>query len=155
MDTLANWFNALCACHVWLIAGIVLCIMELATPGAFFLLSLGVGALLASAGAFVGAGLTVQIVLFCVGTIAAFVGARAAIHRESKAGPKVLTNVDALAGKPGLVTEAIPGGLGKGRVKIEGEEWPAVMADSGALGAGAHVVVEKVDGNTLVVRPGP
>lgn len=74
---------------------------------------------------------------------------RSRLHR-----PGLLTNTDALIGRVGYVSEAIPF-EGAGRVRLDGEEWrarcdPAVGA---RLDPGTRVRVTRVDGVTLGVLP--
>jgi membrane protein implicated in regulation of membrane protease activity len=61
------------------------------------------------------------------------------------------TNIYALKGKDGKVVKEIPAD-GKGYVKIGGEEWSAVSANGTKIAKEEKVVIEKVEGNKLIVK---
>ena len=64
------------------------------------------------------------------------------------------TNVDALPDSVGVVTEDIVPIQGKGQVKVKGLDWSAVSEhDDFVIPAGTPVVVVRVEGVRLVVRP--
>ena len=67
--------------------------------------------------------------------------------------PSVATNTDALIGQRGLVTQAVTAHQ-PGQVRVHSEVWRArpAAADAGALEPGTEVLVEGVDGVTLLVR---
>lgn len=137
---------------IWLIIGIVCVIIEIFDP-AFFFLALGVGAIvtsLLSLTPLVRDSLIGQLLFFAVLSFVTFLLMR-------KLGKKVLsdsgeeTNVYALKGKTGLVTQKIPS-KGRGRVKIGGEEWSAICEDESEIEVGSHIVVLGVEGNKLIVK---
>lgn len=61
------------------------------------------------------------------------------------------TNSDRLIGMIATVIEAIPCD-GKGKVKIEFQEWSAISATHSLIEAGTQVVVKEIRGNKLVVE---
>ena len=64
------------------------------------------------------------------------------------------TNVDAIPGKIGLVTETIRPIEGEGQVKLEGQIWSAKPEDeTTVIEAGTTVTVLSVEGVKLIVRP--
>ena len=67
--------------------------------------------------------------------------------------PGVHTNTDALIGQRALVTQAITAHQ-PGQVRVHDEVWRArpTAGEAGALEAGTEVIVEGVDGVTLLVR---
>ena len=77
--------------------------------------------------------------------------------RSKMTGPNRATNVDAVIGKRGMVTEPIAP-HGAGMVKVGDELWRAELAEKGdgvaAIPPGATVVVDSVEGVTLRVRTG-
>lgn len=138
--------------HVWIVLGIIFVIVEIFDP-AFFFIALGLGAIitgLLSLISFIDASIPLQIIIFAVLSFVCFLFTR-------KLGKKVLkdtggeTNVFALKGKTGFITESVPE-EGKGRVKIGGEEWVAVSEEGEPLDKDTKVVVLNIDGNKLVVR---
>lgn len=139
------------AWHLWVIAGILLVVAEMFTPG-FVAAAFAVGALAAAVPAFLGAGPTWQIAAFAAGTLAAFVGARPFVLRHlSPRGDGYASNVDGLIGRDGTVVEVPPGPAPAARVLVSGEDWRAVSASGAPLKNGERVTVVGVDGNKLVV----
>jgi membrane protein implicated in regulation of membrane protease activity len=67
--------------------------------------------------------------------------------------PGLPTNTDALIGQRALVTQALSP-LQPGQVRLHSEVWRARPAadEAGTLEAGTEVMVEGVDGVTLLVR---
>jgi membrane protein implicated in regulation of membrane protease activity len=67
--------------------------------------------------------------------------------------PGIPTNTDALIGQRGLVTQAVSAHQ-PGQVRVHSEVWRArpAAADSGVFEPGTEVLVEGVDGVTLLVR---
>jgi membrane protein implicated in regulation of membrane protease activity len=142
----------LSAWHLWVVIAIVLLIVEVFTPG-FLLASFGIGCIGAALAAGYGFGLKMQVFGFIVGTLIAFFGVRPfALRYGYKTSAGVKTNVEALIGKEGRVTEAIRTDTGSGRVQVGGDDWRAVMLEGGAAEAGTRVVVVRVEGATVVVK---
>src|SRR6266568_153906 len=137
--------------QVWLVAALLLFVAEMAAPG-FWLLSVAVGCLAAGLVSLVAPGVLVPVLSFAAGTLLSLVGIRPFLlrylHPRSSG---IRTNVDALAGKLGIVSERIDPGTGKGRVQVEGEDWRAASIMDTALEPGTRVMVVRVEGATLYV----
>lgn len=77
--------------------------------------------------------------------------------RSRLTGPNRATNIDAIIGKRGLVTEPIAP-HGAGMIRVGDELWRAMLVDgadsAAAIPPGATVVVDSVEGVTLKVRSG-
>lgn len=132
----------------WLIGSVVLVIVEILTPGAFFFACLGIGALAAGIIAYFSPAAWVQWSVFAVISLVSIYAIRPIARRFFQT-EHTKTNVDALVGKKAWVTEAIrPPELGV--VKIEGEIWRAEAED--VVEAGAFVTVTAVQGTRLLVR---
>lgn len=143
---LSNW-------HLWVIVAIILFILEIFTPG-FVLASFGIGCLFSALAALFDFGLKMQIVGFIAGTLVAFFGVRPFFTKycyRSSCGVK--TNVEALVGKTGRVTEEISQESGSGRVLVGGDDWKAVSMDGGNISKGTAVEVVRVEGVTTFVKP--
>jgi membrane protein implicated in regulation of membrane protease activity len=141
------------AWHLWIIVAILLFITEVFATG-FLLASLGIGCIFSAFAAAVGFGLKGQLLGFIVGTVIAFFGVRPFFLKYCYRGSSdVRTNVDALIGQTGRVTETISHELNTGRVFAGGDDWKAVAVDGGIVEKGAKVVVEKVEGTKLFVKP--
>ena len=146
---------ALSAWHLWVIAAIVLFIAEVMIPG-FLVACFGMGCLASAAAAALGLGPKWQLLAFTVGTLVVYVGIRPLFlrHLYGRASP-VKTNVDALVGRVGVVTETLDPVTHQGRVKVGGEDWRGVPADDVAIEPGQRVEVLRVDGTKLIVTPVP
>ena len=140
--------------HIWVIVALALVVAEMFN-GDFWLVCLGLGALLAAAVSLVIPGLIPGVLAFSVGSFISLMGVRPALLRRFHALPTLRTNVDALSGRVGVVTEAIEPGTGRGRVLVEGEDWRGASLDETALPAGTKVSVVRVDGTQLVVEKEP
>jgi len=135
----------------WLMAGIILILLELMISG-FVLLCFGFAAILTSFIGLLGFQLEGQIFSFIILTIIAFVTIRPFFLKHMK--PKqgiVETNVYALIGKNGLVTETILKDS-FGKVKVFGDEWTAISRDGVEIQIGEKVNIIEIDGNKLIVK---
>lgn len=139
--------------HWWVIASLLLFILEIFTP-AFLAASVGIGCLLAAACAGMDWGMEIQLLAFSVGTAASMFGVRPFMKRYG-GGPGIPTNVDALAGKVGRVSERIDPKANTGRVIVEGDDWRAVTENDATIEAGTRVEVIRVDSTILTVRAMP
>jgi len=141
--------------HIWVIAAIVLFIAEIFTPG-FLLACFGVACLATGLVSFLDLGVKVQIITFSISTLVVFFGIRPFVLKYfySSTG-ELKTNVDALVGKTGLVSERIDPSTDKGRVTIGGEDWRGLSIDESVIEAGEKIIVVRVDGTKLFVKPLP
>src|SRR5437667_9452140 len=97
-------------------------------------------------------GAIVPALSFAAGTLLSLVGIRPFLLRYlHPRGTEIRTNVDALAGRVGIVSERIDPATGKGRVLVEGEDWRAASLMDAALEPGTRVMVVRVEGATLYV----
>ncbi len=140
--------------HLWVILALGLVVAEMFN-GDFWLLCLGLGALAAAVVSLVVPGIVPGILVFSAGSLLSLLAVRPALLRRFHTGPRLRTNVEALLGRTGVVTEAIEPGTGRGRVLIEGEDWRGMALDERALPAGTRVSVVQVDGTILVVDKEP
>jgi membrane protein implicated in regulation of membrane protease activity len=134
---------------LWLIAGLVLAILEIFTPG-FVFICFTFGCFAAAIVAALDFGFSWQIGIFGGITFVLFVSARQVFGKLfSRETTPTLTNVDRLIGLIAITLEDVDDQ--RGQVKVEGEAWSA-RSDSGEkLPSGIKVRVLRVDGNKLVV----
>jgi len=138
--------------HLWLAAGIILFIAEVFTPG-FVLACIGVGCVLAAIPASLDASVHWQILTFALGTGGGFVGIRPFMMRYLYQHSKDLrTNVDALVGMTGRVTQTIDPDKDSGRALVNGDDWRAFSIDNKSIPVGEKICVVKVEGNKIFVR---
>jgi membrane protein implicated in regulation of membrane protease activity len=134
---------------IWISLGIVFIIIEIFTPG-FFFMSIGVASIITGLFSLIIPNPIVNLVLFVILCLIIFFNLK-------KFGNKYInnigteTNVIGLIGKTGIVTrEILP--EKKGYVKIGGEEWSAVSNDEEALSVEEKVEVVNIEGNKLIVK---
>ena len=139
------------AFYIWLIVGILLCVLEILTVD-FSLLCFGIGCLAAAGTAYFGQSFSVQLAVFSLVSVAALVVVRPALLRFLYRGNEAKTNVDRLIGMGGRVVEAIVHETDSGRIMLEGEDWRAESVDEQNLDVGEKVVVVRVDGTRVLVR---
>jgi membrane protein implicated in regulation of membrane protease activity len=137
--------------QVWLVAALLLFVAEMAAPG-FWLLSVAVGCLAAGLVSLVLPGVLAPALTFAAGTLLSLVGIRPfLLQRIHRSASDLKTNVDALVGKVGIVSERIDPATGKGRVLVEGENWRGVSLMDTPLEPGTRIMVVRVDGAMLYV----
>jgi membrane protein implicated in regulation of membrane protease activity len=137
---------------LWLVAGVVLVLVEIFTLTAAAGI-VGVGALAAALAAWLGAPLFLQAGVF-VGTSAALLAfAREPVQRAINRGSgSPSADPRALTGNRALVVERVT--EDSGQVRLHGELWRArPYAGTGPVEAGAAVSVAAVEGATLLVFP--
>src|SRR5690606_17357430 len=111
--------------QIWLILAIVLLIVEIFTV-TFLTASLAVGCLAAGIFSYLGFDINLQLIVFSIVSIIAFFGARPFMKKYAyKAGGNVRTNMEALIGQIGRVSETIDPATGSGRVQVGGDDWRA------------------------------
>jgi membrane protein implicated in regulation of membrane protease activity len=126
---------------VWLIAGVALIVVELAT-GTFYLLVLGVAALVGSGIGYAGGALVWQAGGAAV--VAIFV------HRYKQAMmPSPMQGLD--VGQPAAFESWVNKGAGHARVKYRDALWDAQVSGDAQGEPGETLYVVSVDGNTLKV----
>jgi len=137
---------------IWLAAGLVLVIAELATPSGFFIIFFGVGAL--TVGLLVGlqviSSLWLELALFSVLSVAYLLIFRDRLQHMFQMPPP--PKVHSLVGVMAVVQERLLPGVG-GRVELRGSMWSARNTSSVTLDAGQRARVAAVDGLTLAVVP--
>ncbi|HNY26730.1 MAG TPA: NfeD family protein [Candidatus Sumerlaeota bacterium] len=140
------------AWHLWVIAGIILLILEVFTPG-FVMVVFGLGCFVTALFAGYDCSVTLQLVVFVVACATLMFSIRPLVLKTLQRNtPKYNTNADALIGQTGCVIEAIHPASRTGRVKIGGEDWRAVTVDESDIEAGQKVLIKGIDGNKVVVE---
>ncbi len=139
------------AMQLWLIAAIVLFILEIFTPG-FVLANFAVASLAAGLSAWMGADTLWQMVVFVIVGLLSFVTLRPILKRTLYKNAKpARTGAAALIGREARVTEAIPVAPATGRVQIDGDSWRAMTLHNRVIAEGEVVTVVSVDSSTVVV----
>ncbi|MEB3309958.1 MAG: NfeD family protein [Snowella sp.] len=132
---------------LWIIAGSVLCLMELFLPTAFVALMMGISAIAVALIALVVPSFGLQVSLWLILSTLFVIASRRFVPKRSK---KLLEHQDAIE------AEALtPISRGKsGRVLYEGNSWRAECQDQHiTITTGQKVYVVSRKGNTLIVYP--
>ena len=138
--------------YYWLIAAIVLVIVEIMTAG-FGALCFAIGAGFSALASGLGLNLTWQIVIFAVVSLLTFIFLRPVVVRFlDKKSKDVKTNAEAIIGRKGVVSERIDASQHSGRVAIDGDDWKAVSEDGSVIEKGADVEIIKLDSIIVTVR---
>ena len=136
----------------WLIAAIILVIVEICTAG-FGSICFAVGAGFSALAAALGVSFTWQIVVFAVVSILIFIFLRPiAIRFIDKKSKDVKTNAEALIGRRGIVSERIDAAQHTGRVAVDGDDWKAVSEDGSVIEKGASVEIVKMESIIVTVK---
>jgi membrane protein implicated in regulation of membrane protease activity len=129
----------------WLLAGSILCLLELVLPTAFVAFLMGLSAFVVALVALLVPQFGLQVVLWLVLSTALVI-----LSRRFLPHPKASKNLDAKEAR--TITE-IPAGE-TGRVLYEGNSWSARCEDEAeAIAPNQKVYVVRREGNTLVVLP--
>ena len=136
----------------WLIAAIILVIVEICTAG-FGSICFAIGAGFAALAAGLGASFTWQIVIFAALSLVTFIFLRPVVIRFlEKKSKDVKTNADALIGRKGVVSERIDAQQHTGRVAVDGDDWKAVLEDGLVIEKGEEVVITHRESIIVTVR---
>ena len=136
---------------IWILIGLSLVLVEVVTPGGFYMLFFGIGAL--TVGLLALADLAgppwLQVLLFSIVSVCALWLFREKLMQSVQ--NKAQSPVDSFIGETGhTVNEIAVNDIGK--VELRGAAWSARNIGATPLSAGARCIVEKVEGLTLSVR---
>ena len=139
--------------QIWIVAGIILFILEIITPG-YVLANFGVAAIASGVAAWLGADMTIQIIVFVAVSLISFVVVRPILSKTMlNKGEPTPTGASALIGRTAHVVERIPPAPDAGRVKIDGDNWQALSVDGKEIAEGAIVKVVRTESIRLFVEP--
>jgi hypothetical protein len=134
---------------LWVLFGFGLVACEILTPGGFFFLFFGLGAV--AVGVLVWLGLAdqgwLQWLLFTVISLAGLIPLRGRLVRWM-AGQDTAASVDTLVGQVAVLLDDLPPGE-VGKAELRGAAWTARNDDRNALRRGQRGRVTRVDGLTL------
>lgn len=138
--------------QLWTLIGVICLILEL-TSGDFFIMCFSIGAFITAIAAAFVPSFTVQVIAFAVASLLCLLFVRpVALKYFHRKDPDRQSNVDAMVGRKGVVTDDIPD-KGHGRVKIDGDSWKACAIDGIAIEKGTKVEVTAIDSIIITVKP--
>lgn len=135
--------------QLWAVLAVLGVILEL-TSGDFFIMCVAIGAM----GAAIAApfsNIYVQLAVFGAVTLFSLFQIRPFALRYLRGNSNRVSNADALLGRQGRVSTAIPA-KGSGYVAIDGDEWKAVAATGEPIALDAHVKVVGRESTILTVE---
>ncbi|MEM1172019.1 MAG: NfeD family protein [Cyanobacteria bacterium P01_H01_bin.35] len=129
----------------WLLAGAILCFLELLVPTAFVEFMMGLSAFVVAGVSLLIPSVSLQVALWMIFSVASIVAFRRLLPHRT-----VATIADAKEAE--TLTEILPGQ--PGRVLYEGNSWRAQCDDQDStIAAQEKVIVVRREGNTLFVLP--
>ena len=138
--------------YYWLIAAIILVIIEIFTAG-FGAVCFALGALGSALTGYLGGSFSWQLAVFAIVSLLSFLFVRPFVLKFLEKKTKdVKTNADALIGRKAVVTEGIDAERQQGRVKVDGDEWKAVSEDGQPIAAGSEVEITARESLIVTVR---
>jgi len=139
---------------LWAFLGLFLLGSEIVTPGGFYMLFFGIGALVV--GALVGLGMIhsewMSWLLFSVFSVASLVILRPPLRRLMTADRGNVSSVETMGGETAIVLDDLPPGA-TGKAECRGSTWNAHNAGDKPLLKGQRSLVDRVDGITLWIKP--
>ncbi len=137
----------------WVVLGLLLAGLELATPGGFFLIFFGIGALLVGGLVSVGLGgpAWVQWLAFSLLSVSALLFFRDPLLRLMQSRTAGSGDIDSLRGEVAVAMDGIPAG-GLGRAQLRGTVWTARNLEPNPITPGERCLVASVDGLTISIR---
>ena len=136
---------------VWLVLLVVLLAIEAVTLGLTTIWFAG-GALVAFVLALAGAGLLIQIAVFCVISVILLIFTRPVAAGWLNHG-RVRTNAQSLIGETAVVTEEIDNLANSGQVQVRGQYWMArTEQENTRIQKNTRVKIQSISGVKLIVK---
>jgi len=137
--------------QVWIVVALLFFLIEIFTAG-FAVACFSFGAIASAIAAGLGLSFLWQLGIFAVvsGLSLAFI--RPLIVKLFYKDTDSRTNVDAMIGKVGRVSEEIDPDTSKGRVAIDGDDWKAVSGSGQKIAVGTKVKVVSIDSIIVTVE---
>lgn len=131
----------------WLILGILCLIIELLS-GTLYLLCFSIGLFVACLASFLDISFSVQLFIFAFASLLSIFFIRPfalnVLHREEN---QRASNIDALIGRIGIVTEKIEE-EGSGYIKVDGDEWKAISQNGNDIPKDSKVKI--IEMNSII-----
>jgi membrane protein implicated in regulation of membrane protease activity len=136
---------------IWIVLGLALMLGELITPGGFYILFFGIGAVVVGglAGFDFAGPAWFQVILFLAVSVVTLWLFRERLLKVTQGSTP--HNVDSMVGETAVIMEAIPSN-GIGKAEMRGTSWNARNIGEKPLARGARCRVERIEGLTLFVR---
>ena len=136
---------------IWILISAGLILIEIITLG-LTSIWFAIGAVVAAIVSWLGYGIWVQLVAFLIVTTITLFFTRPVANKLLNS-RVTKTNVEEIIEKIAIVTEDIDNLSGQGAVKLDGMEWSARSIDDSKISKDQKVIVCKVSGVKLIVKP--
>lgn len=137
---------------LWLVTAGIFLIIEILNMG-FLIFWFAVGALIAMIASFFIESVIAQTVIFLIASTILLFATKPLVNKILPKESLVKTNAFSIEGKVGKVTLDIEPIEGKGQVKVNGENWSAKSIDDTYIAKDTEVIIEKIDGVKVLVKP--
>ena len=137
---------------LWLVTAGIFLIIEILNMG-FLIFWFAVGALIAMVASFFIESVIAQTVIFLIASTILLFATKPLVNKILPKESLVKTNAFSIEGKVGKVTLDIEPIEGKGQVKVNGENWSAKSVDNTYIAKHTEVIIEKIDGVKVLVKP--
>lgn len=138
--------------QVWLILAGIFLVIEIINFG-FLIFWFSMGALVAMVSSFFTGNIIIQTTIFLVVSTLLLFLTKPFVDKMLPKDKIVKTNAYSIEGKVGKVISDIEPIEGKGQVKIGGEIWSAKSSGDISISKDTEVLIEKIDGVKVIVKP--
>ncbi len=137
---------------IWLVMAGIFLIIEIINMG-FLVFWFSVGAIIAMIASFFINNIIIQSTIFLVSSTILLFATKPFVNKFLPKDNFIKTNSASLEGKIGKVTFDIDPVEAKGQVKVNGEVWSAKSYDNTYISKDTEIIVEKIEGVKLLVKP--
>ena len=137
--------------QIWASAALLFVILEIFTNG-FAVACFSFGAVAAAVCDACALSLLWQFFAFAVVSALALWFVRPMVMKLFYGKKEEVTNVDAILGRQGRVSEKIDPSTGRGRVALDGDDWKAVSSDGSVIEKGENVEIINRDSVIVTVK---
>ena len=137
---------------IWLILAGLFLIIEIVNLS-FLIFWFSLGALIAMIASFFIDNFVIQAAIFLISSIILLFLTKPLVNKILPKESFTKTNSYSVEGKIGKVIQDIEPIEGKGQIKVESEIWSAKSADNTYISKDTEVIVEKIEGVKVIVKP--
>lgn len=138
--------------QIWLLISGAFIVLEIITVG-FLVFWFAVGALITMIFSFFVTNILAQCVIFIISSTLLLFLTKPFVEKVTRKDVTVKTNAFSIEGKIGKVISQIEPIEGKGQIKVNGEVWSAKSYNDTFIEKGTEVIIEKIDGVKVIVKP--
>ena len=137
---------------IWLVLSGIFLVIEIINMG-FLVFWFSIGSLIAMIISFFIDNVIIQSTIFLISSTILLFATKPFVNKVLPKTAFIKTNSASLEGKVGKVIYDIDPIEGKGQVKVGGEVWSAKSYDDTYISKDTEIIIEKIEGVKLVVKP--